>query len=405
MKPTIPLRQENQEFDNEGLGSRMDKFFGDDPVPDPTPDPASIEPDKPESKVSANFGGDDGEEEEEEEQFPELGSTKPVETESDDPSDFDEAKFDKETEDEVKALDAKAGEKWKALKAQVKEFRKQAEEAKQAATKSKPNPEQEREIAELREKALEAEALKKRVEELVKVNDRVAVEESIEYKEKVTQPYSEMQGILTSLSEHSKIPLNTLINIVTENDVAKQDAMLEEIEEKVSGRMASRISRIADDYKAVTHTKAKLIENASKTLEASRISQAKATEEEKARVSQAFKISSQESFTNYASKIPSFTDSTGNLTDLAKDIMHKTASIDPSTLNASDLGYMAFCANSFPEARKEIVRLQKEIKMLKVSKGDTSPISGSAGKRSDPEPDNLGLSEKMKGMEFTFSGA
>lgn len=419
MKPRIPLRAEQGEFDTEGLSSRMDKFFNDPDQlkPEDKPiEPAKVdepkveltkqpEPEKKTDNLEIPLDPPKGEEEEEDEDFPELGKTKPEEEVKDDvPTDFDEAKFDKETEEEVKGMGVKEGEKWKQLKAQVKAAKQEAIEAKKAIEQSKPNPEVERELAELRVKAAESEALRKRNEELLRVNDKVAVEESDEYIAKVKQPFAEMESVIEGLAASTKVPVDYLYDIVTEMDVAKQDAMLAQLEDKVSGRMASRIERIADDYKAVVHTKKQMLENASKTLEAARIARHQAAQQEKEQSLKAFKISAEESFTKYAAKIPSFTDSTGNLTDLAKDIMAKTAVIDPSTLSTADLGYMSFCTNSFPQARKEIVKLQTEIKRLKIAAGQNAgTISGtpSGGKVEEGEP--VGLFESMRGKEFTFS--
>jgi DNA repair exonuclease SbcCD ATPase subunit len=426
MKPSIPLRAEQGEFDAEGLSSRMDKFFNNpdqlkaeekpleptkakelEAKPNEVELTKQIEPEKKTEKLEAKLDPPDTDgTDEEEEDFPELGKTKAEEEskEDDEQPGFDEAKFDKETEDEIKGMDDKAGEKWKQLKAQVKQAKQEALEAKKAVEQSKPNPEVERELAELRSKAAEAEALRKRNEELLRVNDKVAVEESEEYIAKVKQPFAEMESVIEGLAASAKVPVDYLYDIVTEMDVAKQDAMLAELEDKVSGRMASRIERIADDYKSVVHTKKQMLENATKTLEAARIAKHQAAQKEKEQSLKAFKISAEESFTKYAAKIPSFTDSTGNLTDLAKDVMSKTAVIDPSTLSTADLGYMAFCTNSFPQARKEIVKLQTEIKRLKIAAGqNTGTISGtpSGGKVEEGEP--VGLFASMAGKEFSFS--
>jgi len=416
MKPSIPLRAEKGEFDTEGLSSRMNKFFDNseettqteetkEPEVELTKQTEETQPEKLEIKLEPKKESEEQDEEEDEE-FPELGKTKEESKEDDkEPSDFDEEKFDKETDDEIKGMDAKAGEKWKQLKAQVKQAKQEALEAKKLIEQGKPNPEIEKELVDLRTKAAEAEGLRKRNEELLRVNDRVAVEESDEYISKVKEPFVEMEKILEGLATNAKIPADVLYDIVTEQDIAKQDQMLEDLEDKVSGRMASRVSRIADDYKAVLSVKKQMLENASKTLEAARIAKHEATIKEKEQTLKAFKISSEEAFSKYAAKVPSFTDSSGNLTDIAKDIMSKTAAIDPSTLSTNDLAYMAFTANSFPEARKEIVKLQKENKLLKIAAGQGSgkTISGSPGSAKHDEEEPIGLFEAMKNKEFSFS--
>lgn len=393
--------QQRDEFDSEGLESRLAKFAS-----GTLEEPPPVIPDQPKKKEEEEevpiaappkkTPDAKDEDESEDEDFPQLGIKK---AEAKKPSDDE---LDQETEEEIKGMEPKAGEKWKALKADLKKARQEAEEAKSSA---KVNPEIEQELTELRQKAAEAEALRKRNEELLKVNDRVAVEESEEYQIKVKAPFSEMEKALKSLADHAKIPLDKLIDIVTEEDIATQDQLIEELEDKVSARMAGRVARIADDYKAVSDTKAKLLENARQTLEQSRIARANTEKAEKERTAAAFKISSEESFKTYGSRIPSFVDSSGNLTELAKDVMEKTASMDPSTLDSSDLGYMAFCTNSFPEARKTIVKLQKEIQMLKATQGTgPKPIGGSPSQRTnEPEDPETGLADRMKGVEFTFS--
>lgn len=397
MKPKEPLRKENEEFDSEGLESRMSKFFSDPPDDSPNapvdPIGAPVSPPEKEEEIIID--------EIEDEEFHEIGKKKEEVKPTD--SDFDESKFDKETEDEVKGMDAKAGEKWKQLKAQVKQAKLEALEAKKASQTAKPAPEIEQELETLRAKAAEAEALRQRNEELLRVNDRVAVEESTEYRSKVTEPFIEMEKILVSLAENAKIDEKALFDIVTEHDVIKQDLMLEKLEKAGHSRLANRISRIADDYKAVNQVKAQMLENATKTLEASRIAQREAEVRTKEQTKTAFKVSSEKSFEAYAAKIPSFVDSNGQLTDLAKSAMAKASAIDPTTLDSSDLGYMAFCATSFPEARKEIVKLQAEIKMLKAGKTGPTISSGKAGHKAEPIEDSKGLIEAMAGKEFTFA--
>jgi hypothetical protein len=387
--------QEVDEFDNEGLESRLEKFVSgklnepEPPTPPIVPDPPKEDDEEPEIVVNPPKETPSTEDEE----FPELGKKATPNPSADD--------SDVELDEEIKGMEPKAGEKWKALKAELKLAKQEAEAAKAG---SKVSPEIETELAELRQKAAEVEVLRQRNEELLRANDRVAVEESDEYISKVKTPYSEMEKALKSLSEHSKVPLDSLIDIITEEDIAKQDSLIEELEGKVGARMAGRVGRIADDYKAVTETKTRLLENAKQTLEQSRISRSLAEKQEKERSAQAYRVSTEESFKSYASRIPGFVDSTGNLTDLAKSVMQKTASMDPSTLDSSDLGYMAFCANSFPEARKAIVRLQEEVKMLKAAQGNPSPPSGSTTPRGGNDEDSeIGLADRMKGLNFTFS--
>tara|TARA_R110002110_G_scaffold5141_4_gene26446 strand:- start:2610 stop:3905 length:1296 start_codon:yes stop_codon:yes gene_type:complete len=419
------LRNEANEFDSEGLGSKLESFLsngdrqdGEEPKdaiesevkpkidPNANPEEGSLEASEAEKKVEVKL--DDGEEEEEED-LPGLGDKKPAEeseeSEESEGSEFDEKKFDEQTEAETKDMEPKAANKWKNLKSELKEARKAVEEAKSSTSESKPSAEVEAELADLRQKAEESEGLRKRNEELLKVNDKVAIEESTEYLDKVRKPFSEMESILKDLSGHSKIPTDELIAIVMEEDIGKQDSMLEALESRMSTRMVGRIGRIADDYKQVNEVKKDLLANASKTLETSRINSQKAATEDALRKTQAFKASTEESFASYAGRIPTFTDSSGSLTELAKSVMAKTASMDPSTFDSSDLGYMAFATNALPAARKAIVDLQKEIKALKVgSSSGSKGIDGSPStSTTNDDGEEKGLRESMEGIDFTFT--
>lgn len=403
------LMQEADEFDSEGLDSRLEKFLGGsldgiDPSENVTSEPER----KSSLDVNADLNDDDDDDDdpenaptpelEEEEEFPTLGKGEKADPVDEKDAAFDESKFNAETEEEVKGMDKKAGEKWKLLKNELRDLKKKDGQA------AVNGPETERELADLREKVAEVEALRKRNGELLKVNDRILVEESDEYISQVRKPLADMEEVLIGIAELAKIEPKDVFSIVTESSIAAQDAMLEKLEGVVSPRAANRISMMAEDYRKINSLKREMLSDAQKTLEQSKISGARRLEEDITRKANAFKESSKEAFRKYASRVPSFTDSSGNLTEIAKSIMDKTSTIDPSTLDSSDLGYMSFCTNAFPEARKAIVKLQKEVQMLKIAKGGQS--RGIEGSPHSPAPEGInpeaGLSERMKGIDFTF---
>jgi hypothetical protein len=149
-----------------------------------------------------------------------------------------------------------------------------------------------------------------------------------------------------------------------------------------------------------------MLAEAPKHVESSRLARQQEVVAETARKTAAFKSATEASFQTYAKRVPGFTDSSGQLTDLAKATLAKTTAVDPSTLEASDLGYMAFCTEAFPEARRAILRLEKENAILRGSKPAPKPLSGqpSTHKANEDDEQPQGLMERMKGKEFTFSG-
>jgi hypothetical protein len=396
-----PLRNEvNPElpdYSGESLSNRMSAFL-DEPEGHA---PQTVAETIPKADASPEPKADLEEEVEEDEKFPQLGTT--AEIKPDGPA-FDEAAIDAETEAETKGMDAKAGEKWKALKARLKETLKENTTLKSSPTKVPA--EVEVELADLRVKAAEVEALRQRNAELLKVNDVVAVRESPEFIAAVTAPVDEMERIVVQMAEGASLDANDLFAVITETDIAKQDKMLDQLQAKLGTRMAGRLERLSDDYKAIQKKSSAMLAEAPKHVESSRLARQQEVVAETARKTAAFKSATEASFQTYAKRVPGFTDSSGQLTDLAKATLAKTTAVDPSTLEASDLGYMAFCTEAFPEARRAILRLEKENAILRGSKPAPKPLSGqpSTHKANEDDEQPQGLMERMKGKEFTFSG-
>lgn len=409
-----PNDNTEDQLDERGLTERLAEFTSnpEDYSPKDAAEPFEIEQEpeevaKPEEKPKpAEKPKEEPEEEEEQEDFPEIGNPgeKPAEKP---PEEFDEATFDKQTEDEAGSFGKKAGEKWKSLRSELKQHKQELAEARKQPAQTQVPDEIKQELEALRAKAEETDALRERNNELLRVNDDVAVRESDEFITKVRSPLKEMDEVLAQISESAGIELDDLASVILEKDIVKQDKMIEELETRLGRRVAGRIERLSDDFKAIKATERSLLENASKTIAKSREQREQAQhQEQEGRVKQ-FKASAETSFKSYGARIPGFTDSSGNLTDLAKSVMAKTAAIDPQTLAPQDLGYMAFSANALPEIRKEVVRLQKENALLKASKGSGGNIQGKApkGETTDDADDYTGLAERMKGMDFTFSPA
>lgn len=344
---------------------------------------------------------------EEEEEFPEIG--KPVEAKA--ASDFNEAEFDAQTEAEAKGMEPKAGEKFKALKAQLKETLKE-----NATLKTQPAPttavpkEVEAELVELRQVKVEAEALRQRNAELLRVNDEVAVKESPEFIAAVVKPIQEMTSIIASMAEAAGVDPKLISAIIEETDVVKQDKMIEAMEVKLGRRSAGRLERLADDYKAIVHKEVELLQNAPKTIAESRQARELEKQREVAARTEQFKASTRESFEAYAKRVPGFTDSSGVLTDAAKVVLAQSEEINPNELTPHDLGFMTFSTKALPVLRKALVEAQKEIVLLKAGKSTSATLSaGSPSGTPEPTPADpngvpQGLLERMKGKQFTLNG-
>jgi len=400
----------------EGLSSRLSAFL-DTPSPvevEATPTPAATVPAKPAAsadtpppKVADTPPPIDKEDKEDEEEFHQIGSTAPAVAETAAaPESFDEAAFDSATEEEVKGMDAAQGSRWKTLKQGLKAAKLEAAEA-IAKLASAPVPsEVQAELESLRSAAQEVEGLRQRNQELLRANDTVAVRESEVFLAKVKVPLDAMDVVLKQMSDDSGVDIDTLASVIMEPNPIKQDNLLEQLESKLGRRVTGRLERLADDYKAVKQVEVDMLADASKTIAASRVQrEAAAKADLEARVGQ-FKAATNQAFKKFAGRVPGFTDSAGQLTDLARAVQNSTVTLDPSSFDSGDLGYMAFCANAFPEARKAIVALERENAILRGGKGNPSALTGDpvSPKPADTPPKEGGLLAAMEGRTFTFEG-
>lgn len=401
----------DDEVAGEGLSSRLEAFIKDNNIASDGTSPEPVEPkpvvadapvdppvsstkpedEKPNEEVVLDEVDDDDDD------LPSIGAQKKAEEAK---PDLD---FDAQTDAIVKAIEAKGhpGDEYKRLRSELKALK---EKKPMADLESIP------EVQELKQKAAEADrfkaeadALRERQKELLRVNDEVAVKESDEFINSVRKPIAEMEKVVGLIAESAEIDAETLFSIITEQNITKQDKMLEALHEKVGSRTAGRIERFCDDYKAIESKGAAMLADASKSAEQSRLTREQAVRAEAQKKVELFKVSVESSFTNYAKRIPGFTDSSGNLTDLAQATLAKTAEVDLNALGPDDLGYMAFAANALPEARKAIVKLQKELALAKGSKAPTKALDGVTSPPPEKGDEYMGLAERMKGMEFTFT--
>jgi hypothetical protein len=397
-------RNEADEYDTEGLESRMAKFINEQesqPVSEPEPEQSSSEP-----PVSSESGSQPDSDDEE---FPVIGgSTESPEPKADEAAEgkLDEAEFDRETEEQLKGMDEKQGNKWKQLRQSVKEARQQALEA-QERLRSAPVPEEIRqELETLRKIKEEADGLRQRNEELMRKSDDLMVRESEEFLSRVTHPSREIEQAATLLAESAELEPDAIFNIILEQDPIKQDRMIEQMEHRLGRRGASRLERLADDYKAVLSARDQLLADAPKTLATDRQRREEALREEQQRVAGEFRDNARSAFDRFSARVPGFTDSSGQLTDMAQSVRNRVVALDPGQLRPEDLGYMAFAAEALPSLRKALVQLQKENQALKAGRPQGSPMGSSpvSSRESRDEGEPHGLMEAMRGKQFTFSG-
>lgn len=374
-----------------------------------TPTPKQVAPSGPRALDTNPPEGESEPDEEEndeegdEEDLPTIGKAPEPAKKDDEP--LSEERYDLST-DEIAALLEKSGhpgDLYKTLRASIK-AQKQKIQALKAETKTRTvDPSITAELETLRTKAAEADALRKRNEELLLVNDQVAVRESPEYKDKVLASYDAIEDVVKIIAEANSLDAKTLASIVLEADPIKQDKAIDALSAKVGIRSATRLANICDDYKKTQALEKAMLEKPDKTLSASKIRQDEERKKEKDLTYGAYKAATADVFKERAKLVPGFVDSAGQLTPLGESVRDANASIDPSTLSPGDIAVMAFAANSFNDLRRAYTQLKKENASLKAGRpaglgtqGTKVPVAANG------EP--LSLIEKMRGMNFTLNG-
>jgi ElaB/YqjD/DUF883 family membrane-anchored ribosome-binding protein len=368
------------------------------PAPDPTPTPSPAQPDpvvvKP-AEATLLDPADDTDDDLDE--LPAFGTKTTAAPKS---ADLD---FDAQTDAIVAAITAKGhpGDEYKRLRAELK-----------ALKEKKPIEDLDSipEIQTLRQQAAEAErlkgeaeALRQRNKELLQANNEVEVKESDEFIAQVKQPISNIEKMVGQIAQTAEISPADIFSVITEQDIIKQDRMLEQLHQKLGSRTAGRIERFCDDYKAAVSKGEEMLASSGQNAERARLARENASKQQAEQKVELFKASVEASFTQYAKNIPGYTDSSGNLTDIAHAAMHSASVVDINSLGPDDIGYLAFAANALPETRKAIAALRKENAILKGTRKTPAPISGQPAPAPTGDDEFMGLSERMKGMDFTFT--
>lgn len=360
------------------------------------PAPGSKATTKKDVAAAADAEGD------EDEEFPEIGTSE-SKKEADEESDFDEKKFDEETEASSKDMPEVAKKKFKELRSELKQFR-QASPA--AATEVIPEAVQ-AELTQLREQAEELKGLRQAHNELLSQNDEQAVLHSKAYQDQVQKPVDEITATVKMIAEAADMEPQVLYDALLEKDVVKQDRLLDGLKGKLTDRSYARIVRFADDYKALEVKAGELMQNARDTINADRERERQELDRAKQARAGAYQSEVRSSFEAYASRVPGLVDSSGQLTETAKDLQAKSVAIDLDTLTEGDLGFMAFAAKAFPVLRKAYVNVMAENRALKAGKSSSkgSPVTTNQQADEEDHDNPQGLSDRMRGKEFTFDPA
>jgi hypothetical protein len=272
-------------------------------------------------------------------------------------SEFNEDSFNKETEEMSKGMDAKAGDKFRALRQELKEY-------KQKQTEVKVPADIEAKIKDLELKASEAEGLRQQVEELSSVSAKVKVESSREYKQKVLEP------AITILQESEKIATAHDVDPEVVQDIIREqdrELQIDLINAHLSGLNELEkqdLYRMIYEYRGLGKIRQEMLENASAKLsqiEAEQIEQQQRQLEEEKKAVQQIQSSI---WDKYKAVIPGFTNENGDPTEDWSKLRNRALSIDFSKAAGKDKAYAAFAGVALPHVIKELNNAKKMLQEL-----------------------------------------
>lgn len=247
-----------------------DRFFSENKDPDNAPAEATakevqslLKPSKSDTKdvttEPEKAQGAEGEEVADQEnaspEVPEFGfdgedKEAPVEDQG-----LDEAAFDKETDSQVQGLDPKAGDAWRKLRSELKQAKLEAQNVSSDIER----------ISALEKQAAETEELRSRVEELTQNDYVLKVQNSQEYRDKVSVPVYEINRVVDQVSAaFEEISQDKIMAAIREPDIVQRARMIESLSEDVDipSMVTSELSRVSGIYHQVQSEHEKMLSNA-----------------------------------------------------------------------------------------------------------------------------------------------
>ena len=391
------LSPENYGDPNHDVMAAMDAFFdgpqaGLEPTPAApvvTPDPIAAVPDAP---VEPKETPEDATPVIEEEFFSDAPET-PVEAkEPVKEGAFNEEAFDKQTEEEVKGMEAKAGEKFRALKAELK-----------AAKQSTVTPEVQAKLEELNLKTAEIDGLKAKLADVSSQSAKLKMENEPEYHEQVVEPAAAIFTQADQLSERLQLDPQILRQIIKERDPIVQEELMSTHFGEASLVIQSKVLAFGEKFGDLIEKREQMMANAEGELERNKVQRVEA--ERKLLADQRVSVQTLQKsiWDKYKDVIPGFVDDDGE-TPKFKELVAKGLAIDFSRAKANDMAFAAFAGSALPHAMKELVALKKRLSVYEkedVKSVRTAAKAGSSVQAT--KPDGKAPKDFMEAMNSDYA--
>ena len=315
-----------------------------------------------------------------------------VETKETPKGEFNEEAFDKQTEDEVKGMEAKAGEKFRALKAELK-----------AAKQSTVTPEVQAKLQELELKTSEIDGLKARLTEVSSQSAKLKVESEDVYQREVVQPAAAIFTQADQLSERLQLDPAILRQIIKERDPIVQEELMSTHFGEASLVIQSKVLSFGEKFGDLVEKREQMMANAEGELERQKVQRIESDRKLLADQRASVQTLQKSIWDKYKEVIPGFVDEDGE-TPKFKELVAKGLAIDFSRAKANDMAFAAFAGSALPHAMKELVSLKKRLAVYE--KEDVKSVRTSAkagGSVQATKPDGNKPKDFMEAMNSDYA--
>lgn len=288
-----------------------------------------------------------------------------------DPAPVDPAASTTEPDDKVpEGMTEKAGQRWKELKSEIKEWRRKYEEA---STSQVPAEE----LAKLKSAEAEVSSLRERLENYEREITGVKLEATEEYQKRVTQPLDTLRATVQDLADTYELDLEALNAAVVEDNRKERVKKLAQLAESMLEPDRLKLYRAADEFDAVVETKMSLEENAAETLQRFERERSETQRRQSIEDLRKQKEAADQMWELMSRKLPFLADEA-----TAKAIRAEADTVDFSSADPGLRAYGAYAGAALPRLSKALrekeVRIAELERQIGALRGSTPAAGGSA---------------------------
>jgi len=343
----------------------VDDLFAEPPAPDPSnPTPPADPSTNPASPLPADSDKDD------------MASFLEKEAAPADP-DASSVKPDEADDKVPDGLTEKAGQRWKELKSEIKDWKRKFEEA----STSQAPPEA---VNKLKAAEAEATSLREKLESYERELTGVKLEATEEYQKRVIQPLDTVRATVEDLADTYELDIEALNSAVVEDNRKERVKKLARLAEPMLEPDRLKLYRTAEEFDAIVNTKTSLEENAAETLQ--RFDRERADTQRRQSVAELHKQkeAADQMWELMARKLPFLADEA-----TAKAIRAEADTVDFSSADSGLRAYGAYAGAALPRLSKALrekdVRIAELERQIGAFKG-AAPTAGGSAPASGPKP-------------------